>query len=172
VAGFALAGLICIPVLLDILVQRATHESSLQPGDAVPPATLQDLHGNRLAIADYRGKRLALIFFKVDCSHCQRGLARLDPLCYSFKEEINFLAVSLSDARSTEEFVQTNQLKMKAVLDIEGEARHAFGVAELPALFLVNEQQVIRYRMFGEQPMGAMRKLLTAFCGTQDRAIE
>ena len=47
--------------------------SQLKPGDPAPPFELPDRNGNRVALADYRGRKLLLYFYpKADTPGCTK----------------------------------------------------------------------------------------------------
>jgi peroxiredoxin len=163
VAAFALLALLCIPEFLVIFVQRSANQATLHRGDTIPPLMLRDLNSHKFSLPDFTGKRLALLFFKVDCPHCQRELLTVNRLSTAFKDDIVFAAISLSDAQKTKDLVDINKSGMLILVDEKAEARNAFGVLEVPALFLVNGDQAIEYRGVGEQSPQKLRKLFATF---------
>jgi peroxiredoxin len=168
VAVFALVALLCIPEFFVILVQRTANQPSLHRGDTIPPLILRDLNLRKISLPDFTGKRIALLFFKIDCPHCQRELFSVNRLSTTFKGDIIFAAISLTDGQKTKDLLGVNKSGMLILVDEKAEARNAFGVLEVPALFLVNADQTIEYRGVGEQSSERLRKLFATFAHDKD----
>ena len=116
-----------------------------------------------LPLPDFTGKRLALLFFKVDCPHCQREFSSVNRLSIAFKSDIVFAAISLSSPQKTKALLDVNTSRVLVLVDEKAEARNALGVLEVPALYLVNADQTIEYRGIGEQSPEKLRKLFAMF---------
>lgn len=162
-AAVGLIGLVSLPVALLVLFQRAASTRTLRPGERVPILSLKDVSSKEASLVDFAGQRIAVLFFSVDCPHCQKEIAYFNQMQKMFANDIVFLAVSLSDPRKTVGFMGSNRLTTRTLLDENGEARRAFGIEEVPALFLVNKDQTIKHREFGERSPEALMRLLGAF---------
>lgn len=164
-AAIGLVALIIIPVGLLVLLQRAANTHTLRKGDAVPRLKLISLESNEVSFEGFGGKRLALLFFSVDCPHCQKEILNFERLQKLFAEKITFLGVSLSERKKTEGYLRSHGLTVETLLDEKGEAGRAFGIDEIPALFLVGEGLNVEHREIGEGTLASRVKLLTAFSG-------
>lgn len=162
-AAVGLVTLVLIPVVLLVLLQRAANTHMLRKGDAVPRLKLMSLESNEVSLEGFGGKRLALLFFSVDCPHCQKEISNFERLQKLFAEKITFLSVSLNERGRTEGYVKSHGLTVETLLDEKGEARRAFGIDEIPVLFLVDGDLNVEHREIGEGTLASRVKLLTAF---------
>ena len=164
-AAVGLVALVIIPVVLLVLLQRAANTHTLRKGDAVPKLKLISLKSNEVSLEGFGGKQLALLFFSVDCPHCQKEISNFERLQKLFAEKITFLSVSLNERKKTEGYLKAHGLTVETLLDEQGEARRAFGIDEIPALFLVDGDLTVKHREIGEGTLASRVKLLTAFGG-------
>jgi peroxiredoxin len=163
IALIGLVGFLSLPVFLLIIVQRTTTPSVLRPGEHVPALTLRDLDSGEVHLRDLSERKFALLFFKADCPHCQKETERFERLQSAFTDRLVFLAVSLSDAKRTRDYIVSKSFAVRTLLDEEGKAGQQFGVEEVPTLFLVDSDQTVKFRGVGEQSLEARAKLLERF---------
>jgi peroxiredoxin len=162
-ALIGLVGFLCLPVSLVIFLQHLDRPELLHPGDPAPRLVLMDLDSNEISLVEPTGKRVALLVFSVDCSHCLREAENFRRLHSQFAENIRFLAVSSSETQKTRNFVGSTHFPVTTLLDRTGEVTQRFGISAVPALFLFDSDGTIRFRTTGEKSLEARRRLLSAF---------
>ena len=158
-AALGLVLLLCLPVFLVVTIHRGTDQRLLGPGDSVPTLNLRDLNSINTRHVDFKGRLSAVLFFSTDCPHCQREISNFDRLNKTFGHDIFFLAISLSDNLKTIELRKSGRLEVTTMLDESAEARRAFGVEMVPAMFLVKSDGTVAYTGSGEET-GAARGIL------------
>jgi peroxiredoxin len=162
-AATGLIILLCLPVLMVTLLQRADKVRQLQPCELIPVLKLMSLDSTQATVLDLDGKRAALLFFSVDCPRCQMEISNFEQLSMMFKDECVFVAISSGDSPRTKNFVNARRISFPVFLDENAQVRRTFGVVEVPTLFLVNGSRVIVYRGSGAEPLEIRRRQLTAF---------
>ncbi|MDP2883740.1 MAG: TlpA disulfide reductase family protein [Ignavibacteria bacterium] len=169
-AALGLVLLLCLPVLLVVAIHRGTDQRLISPGDSVPALTLRDLNSNNPRHVVFKGRPSSVLFFSTDCPHCQREIANFDRLNKMFGENMFFLAISLSDYSKTMELRKSNRLEVTTLLDQSAEARRAFGVEMVPAMFLIKSDGTVAYSGSGEETSVARERLLRDFSNANNLA--
>jgi peroxiredoxin len=159
-AIFSLVALLAVPALLLVVLQRSEHSRLLRAGESIPAAALSGVEPGEALRADINKKRTAILFFSADCPHCQWEMPIFNEAMKRFGSEVEFIAIALSDPQKTQAFVQANDIRVRVLIDNKGVVGRIFGISELPALFLVNQEQEIEWVGVGEQPrMELFRRL-------------
>jgi peroxiredoxin len=123
----------------------------LKQDQTAPDFRLPDVHGAETTLEAIlsRGKVL-LAFFKVSCPVCHLTLPFLERLHESSRLQI--IGVSQDDAESTREFCRQLHLTFPMLLD-DPDANYpvsqAFGIANVPSLFLVKKDSGIEWSVSG-----------------------
>lgn len=164
-ASFGLMALLAIPVILLVAIKRSSGVHTLMSGQSIPTLVLSDVNSGDWSLMAMRGKRAAILFFSVDCPHCQREMVIFNEAQKSLWTDVEFVAISMSDRLKTRTFVQATKTLARVLVDEKGEASRLFGISELPTLFLVDRDQEVRRVIAGEQTRGAMLHRLFEFGG-------
>ena len=168
-AAIGLVALLSIPVVTVTFLQRAGGVHQLHPGDRIPALSLRSLDSAEVSILSLNGKQAVLLFFSVDCPRCQLEISNLDKLFRSFKDKYVFAGISSGNSHAMRNLLNAREIELPVFLDDNAEGRKAFGVFEVPTLFLVRANGVIAYRGSGAEPLEARRRLLTNFSVDEGR---
>lgn len=119
-------------------------EKSGQPDSAAAPGfTLQDMSGNNVSLADYRGKVVVLEFWATWCPPCRAAIPGLETLHRKFKDKgLTILAVSL-DSGSDWEFVKSfikDYNMTYTVLKGTDEISQKYRVRSIPHLLVLDKK--------------------------------
>ena len=163
IATIGLVALLAVPVFLLVVLQRSGNSRVLRAGDSIPATALGGVDPGDAFLAGISGKRAAILFFSVDCPHCQREIPIFNEAGRRFWSRIEFVVVALNDREKTQTFVRTNGVVASVFIDEKGIVGRSFGISELPALFLVNQEQKIEWVGVGEQPRTEVFRRLSAF---------
>ena len=164
-AIFGLMALLAVPVFLLVVLQRSANSRTLRAGDSIPIAALGSVDPGDALLAGISGKRAAILFFSVDCPRCQREIPIFNEAGRRFASEVEFVTVALNDWKKTQTFVRTNDVEARVLVDEKGVVGRLFGILELPALFLVNQDQKIEWVGVGEQPRTELLRRLSTLVG-------
>ena len=161
-ATVGLVVLLAVPAVFLVVLQRSTNLRMLRAGDSIPAAGLDGADPGGVLLAGISDRRTAILFFNVDCPHCQNEIPIFNEAERRFGSEVNFVAITLNDKQRTESFVQTHDVRTKVHVDERGTVGKLFGVSEVPALFLVNQGRKIEWVGIGEQPRTELFRRLSA----------
>jgi cytochrome c biogenesis protein CcmG/thiol:disulfide interchange protein DsbE len=135
-----------------------TLESALRDRDeqpqlinkAAPAFDLPALDGQRVALADYHGKKkLVVSFWASWCGPCKMEMPVLREFYERQKknsDKFELLAISIDDERApAERFASEMKLPFPVLLDLRGQAANAYGVEAIPSLFIIDENGKVIY---------------------------
>ncbi|HCA78504.1 MAG TPA: hypothetical protein DEP53_02090 [Bacteroidetes bacterium] len=155
--------IIAFPVILAVVMQRISIEQPLKAGDAAPDLFLQSLNGESFSLRELYSRRLAVLFFSVDCPHCRTELKDVETLRATFRESVQLLLITTSERVRTKSLLDSLGISAPVAIDEKGRAQSAFGVVMLPATFLINAHGIIHASSFGERSLDVRREQLESF---------
>jgi peroxiredoxin len=123
---------------------------TLAVGDRAPDFRLARLDRGETALRDIiAGGPALLVFFKISCPVCQMTLPYLDRIYASGRLPI--YGISQNDAGDTRDFNRAFRISFPTLLDPEDEfpASNAFGITNVPTLFLVETDGTISQAVSG-----------------------
>jgi peroxiredoxin len=171
VAAVGLVALLAVPTFLLVVLQRSAHSRMLRPGDSIPVVALRGVDPGVALLSDISGKRAAILFFSVDCPHCQREVPKFDEARKRFAVEFEFIAIARSDSQKTQAFVRSNNVHARVLIDEKGLVGRLFGISEVPALYLVNQDQNIEWVGVGEQPRTELFRRLSVLAARRSLTV-
>ena len=103
---------------------------NVQSAQSAPNFSLQDLSGNTITLADYKGvKPVILDFWTTWCPNCQRDMPKLNSYYQKYKDQVEVIGVNLQENKSlVEKFVEQRGLTFPIVLDPAGIASRSYSV--------------------------------------------
>jgi peroxiredoxin len=162
-AAIGLVFLLSIPVAMVTVLQRSEAVHRLRPGDHVPRLNLRSIDSTDVSTFGLNGRPAALLFFSVDCPRCQQEIANFETLYRTRRGKDLFAGIASGNEQETKKFFDRREFTLPIFLDDNEEVRKAFGVDEVPTLFLVRASGMIVYRSSGPVPIEALRRLLADF---------
>jgi peroxiredoxin len=128
-------------------VNRGLHTSrlrrdGLKAGTPAPPFRLPRLDGGELALEEYRGRRVLLVFSDPDCGPC----AELAPALEEFHRGgsgVQVLMISRRDVEANREKAAELGLTFPVVLQRQWEISLLYGMFATPIAYLIDEQGVL-----------------------------
>jgi peroxiredoxin len=141
-----------LAVLLSALLLASTALPAVAGGPArgtlAPP--VGDVGGKPLALSDYRGKVLALVFWRASCTPCREQLPAFEELNRQADGKgLQVIAVNLGDSAKDYGHILRNLHRPTMVLahDEGSSVADAWGVLMLPNVWLVDpEGRVLGHR--------------------------
>jgi thioredoxin-dependent peroxiredoxin len=119
---------------------------TLQEGDKAPAFSGKDQNGNKISLADYKGKKLILYFYsEAGTPTCTIESCNLrDNYALLKKNGFEVLGVSPDDAVKQKKFEVKYKLPFPLIADDENKVTAAYGVRDMK-------------KMFGREYMGILR---------------
>jgi peroxiredoxin len=131
-----------------------------------PQVTFVSLQGERLAVADLKGRVALVNFWATDCPICIREMPALVRTYDRFRGRgFEFIAVAMKHdpPNLVVRYAETNRLPFKVVLDPLGEIAQAFGNVKLtPTTIVIDKRGDIVMRVTGEPDFTKLHQLLDA----------
>jgi peroxiredoxin len=124
------------------LATSRLNRNGLKAGTPAPPFRLPRLDGGELALEDYRGRRVLLIFSNPDCGPCRQLAPRLEEF-HCRRPDMCVLMVSRRDAETNREKVAEWGLTLPVVLQRHWEVSLLYGMFATPIAYLIDEQGII-----------------------------
>ncbi|MGH2568308.1 MAG: TlpA family protein disulfide reductase [Bacteroidota bacterium] len=159
-AAVGLVVTVSVPFALILLLHAETVEP-LSIGQPAPSLQLFSLY-DQTPISPAGNKKI-ILFFTVECPHCQNELLNFDALFRRYHKLMNFAAVSLSSSIKTKEFVRERGFPFPVAVDEEKTTKETYRFTSVPALFLIDKQGILRYRRFGKASLQVDEELVVAF---------
>ena len=127
------------------------------PEAQVPNVALKDLGGRRVALKDVLAAGPAVVsFWATWCHPCQEELKAMQRLHETYGGDgAAFVAVSIDDAKTTgkvKALVKGRKYTLTVLLDPEQAAMKAFGLSEVPGVFLLAQDGTRLYQHTGYKP--------------------
>jgi peroxiredoxin len=124
--------------------ERSLEEShierdGLKAGAQAPEFTLENVNGGEVALTDYRGRDLLLVFSDPQCGPCTALLPDLAKL----QESRDILMISRGDAAENLAKAEEHGLDFPVVLQDGWKLSKEYGIFATPVAFLVDEEGVI-----------------------------
>lgn len=153
--AFLLLGSILV-VACGSVLPGVAPQPTLSPGDFVgglpkvgekaPNASLVDLDGKALSIADFKGRALIINFWATWCPPCRAEIPALDAVYQAYRDKgVEVLGIDYGeDGDTVKGFLRDIKISYRIALDPYEEAADRYRVAALPTSFFVDREGVIR----------------------------
>lgn len=152
------------PAAAEVPAPQTLHAA--QTPQPAPDFELVDLDGALHRLSDYRGKVVVLNFWATWCPPCREQMPIVQKLADdpSLKDDLVILSVNADDVRpdrqaKVETYLNENGYRFTTIMD-DGRALSAYGVSNLPTLFIIDPQGRVAHRDMGVHPEAKLRKVL------------
>ncbi len=115
-------------------------ERKKTPEGYAPDFTLQDLDGNSVSLADFRGKVVMIEFWATWCPPCKDSVPELNELHEKYRDSsLVFLSISIDDdLEHLKSWVEKNNVKFPVLFD-DRKVNQDFGIFTIPTAVLVDK---------------------------------
>ena len=125
---------------LEATTPSRISRSGLRLGKLAPDFTLPSVTGADVALRDFAGRKVLLVFTQADCSPCRAIVPELNRL----RGEVQVLAVNNGDAEATRHWVAEARPRFPVLLQERFSVSKQYEVFATPFAFLIDERGVIR----------------------------
>jgi peroxiredoxin len=148
----------------------ASEAGSLM-GSRAPALAGSDLTGTGVTdLASLEGKPTAVVFWLNTCPHCQNELPEIEKAWPSVADQANVLTVGMLNPDfeadppydTTVGFVETTGLTLPTIEYDAYEAVENWGLEGVPAVFVLDEEHVVRAVFLGEGHIDEIQEALLA----------
>jgi peroxiredoxin len=125
------------------LSQSKLERNGLKAGSHAPSFHLPDLQGRTVALDDYRGRRVLLIFTDPHCGPCEELAPRLVQLQQQGDDGPALLMVARGDVEENRRKAAQYGFNFPVVLQERWKLSQEYGIFAVPVGFLIDEEGVI-----------------------------
>jgi peroxiredoxin len=117
------------------------------------PFSLKDLNGNQVALKDFRGKPVLLLFWASWCPSCCEEIPYLEKLYQEKKHLLTVvgLAIDGEKEKKIRNLVKENNISFPVLLDPKEKTARAYGIKFIPNFFLIDPSGMIVAKIVGER---------------------
>jgi peroxiredoxin len=138
------------------LTRSKLNRSGLKAGAAAPDFSLPCLSGGELSLADFRGRRILLVFSDPNCGPCDE-LAPLLQELHEQRPDLQVLVISRRDAEATRTKADALGMRFPIVMQQQWEISKQYGMFATPFGYLIDERGiVVRDVAAGVEPIMAL----------------
>jgi peroxiredoxin len=143
-----------LPALLVLFLSgcETEQQSALQIGDSAPGFTLQDLEGNDISLADYKGSPVILRFFLTDCKFCRADTPVFNEYFSRYGSQgLRILYIDSLDTSTKviAAFRDELDIPFPILVDSGGKTARDYKVRALPQTIILNPQHAIIAAILG-----------------------
>ena len=151
--------LVVAAAAIGLLLYNATFNKSI-----TPQVTFVSIKGERITVADLRGKVALVNFWATDCAICVKEMPQLVETHQKYQSrgfETIAVAMRHDPPNYVLAYVEKNALPFKVVLDPMGEIAKAFGDVKLtPTTFIIDKRGNVVKKIVGEPDFKKLHELL------------
>lgn len=114
------------------------NRDGLKPGDMAPGFSLPTVDGRTIALGDYAGRRLLLVFSDPECGPCMDMLPRLDAAARV--SEVPVLVISRGSADANRHKLAERRATLTVALQAHWEISRLYAKFSTPIAYLIDEQ--------------------------------
>jgi len=147
------AGDSLLPVQLDCPSCLSFGVQRFQQKLESPPFSLRDLNGNQIALNDFKGKPILLIFFASWCHGCKEDIPLIEKFAEGKKDQLTILTVAIDGEKGkrVQRFVKDLKITLPVLLDVKERIARTYGVRMIPTTFFINREGVIVGMIVGQR---------------------
>lgn len=139
----------------------------------IPDISLKDDKGNLTSLAETPPMKKLLLFFKPKCTACRKELSNLEYLWKKYSpDKIKIFAISEVGEEETQRFLKTYAMSFPTLMDPDQSLKKIFKFHGTPALFLIDENNIIKYGRVGYEKLAFDERLIKEFLRSSKIPIE
>ncbi len=142
-----------IVIIMSLLLFAVAPADARAPriGEIVAPFVLQDLTGNNIDTAQFKGRPTVIYFWNNLCGCTEQLIALKSFVTVQKARQLAFVTVNEGQSRAIAASVITaNKLPYEALLDSDlAIGKKQFGIKVLPTVFIIDRQGILREKLIG-----------------------
>jgi peroxiredoxin len=135
------------------------------PPRPAPAVEMMTIEGERVALADLRGKVVLVNFWATDCAVCLKEMPAMAQLYRELKPrglDAIFVAMPHDRPDHVLAYARSRKLPFKVALDVQGNVVRAFGdIRATPTTLIVDKRGYIVQKILGEPDFEQLRRFIS-----------
>ena len=133
------------------LSESRIERNGLKAGTPAPAFRLPDLHGGTVALEDYRGRPVLLVFTDPNCGPCEELALHLVRLHQQNRDNgLALLLVARGDVADNRRKAESHGFEFPVVIQERWKLSKEYGIFAVPVAFLIDENGVIAKKVARE----------------------
>lgn len=124
------------------LAESRIVRDGLRAGTPAPDFTLPALDGGKIALKDYRGQKVLLVFSDPECQPCNRLAPQLEQI-HRHSQALRVLMVSRGDRAANQAKAAEHGLTFPIALQRHWEISRAYGMFATPIAYFIDEEGIV-----------------------------
>lgn len=165
----AIAPLLLLALWGAILLVRPAAPAVARVGEAAPAFTLSDLDGNRVSLADLRGRPVVVNFWASWCGHCREEFPLLASAAATHRDAgLAVIGILFRDgAEPARDFMARFGATWPAAIDPDETVASQFGIIWPPDTFFIDRNGVVTSRQIGQLTSADLDRGLAGILGEE-----
>lgn len=140
---------------------------AIQKGDFPPDLLGETLDGHEIHLSEFRGKVVALIFWKTWCDACRKELLKAKTLLHAYQNKFILFAINIGEPPGmVRTFKRRYLLDFPVLVDSQAKIFSAYGIHVWPTTILINQQGQVHWTSIGSE-MELLRQEIEVLLGEQ-----
>jgi peroxiredoxin len=140
--------MLLIMLISGLLMAGCAGGTSQNPwiGKPAPDFQFQSPEGQATSLSDLKGKPVILNFWAIRCPPCRMEMPYIQQAYDEWQERgLVLLAINIGESPSqVEEFMQSQELSLPVLLDIEGNIAQKYNIQYIPSTFFIDKDGIIQ----------------------------
>lgn len=134
-------------LVLAVLLAAAPAWAGVVKGQKAPDFSLPTLAGDKISLAQLRGKVVVLDFWAQWCEPCKHELPQLEKLARQYAgKAVVFVGVNIDKQRANaERLVRQLGLTFPTALDSSGAVAAKYDLPKMPTSFVIDQKGIVRF---------------------------
>lgn len=136
------------------------NEIGIYPGYYAPDFTLENLHGEKVSLSDFRGKFVLLNFWAIWCPPCREEMPDFNKFYKENKDQIVILGVELGSKKTdVQKFINNGQYVYPILLDLDKKISYQYRITVVPTTFILDRDGKILHVVKGAMDYETLNKV-------------
>jgi len=125
-----------------------------QEKKAAPDFSLKALDGKQIALSDFKGKPVLIIFWATWCASCKEDIPLLEKFSQGKKDQLAILLIAIDGEREkkVQQIVNENKLTLPVLLLLKEKIMDHYGVRGwVPLTFLIDREGMLVGKIVGQR---------------------
>ena len=129
--------------------------------------TLIDQNGNKVSLADYRGKKVVILYWAVWCPPCKEEIPVIDELNKEYNDAVFLTIVSPTLGENSEydtyqeeiaDYIKTNNIEVPVLIDEGKKCFDIYGIERYPSTIFIDEYGKVKEKLGSKEESGKLSK--------------